>query len=497
MRKPTQLVLLGFSILSSACSGTAVPADVDSSRHVMPTRRAAATVDNASPGIGKVVEALDGANNGITYSGGPLITGGAHIYYIWYGNWFGKAAIPVLLDFAKNLDGSPYWRINTSYFDSSFTHVSPSVTFGGTTADWYSRGKSLQQGDIVQIVQTAIQNGSLPADNQGVYFVMVNQDVHEGSYCSDYCGYHASAAIWTGSRWTGVAYAMIGDPASCGDCRAQDTGPNDAEADAMASVVAHELEESVTDPELNAWNSGTSNENGDKCAWNFGSTRYPVANGAQANMILGNRHYYIQQNWDNISGGHCALNHDYGALPFAGQDNRLASNLGDWKPNSYKAECADGERAMGISATPGSDRASSLLCEQDLFALQYQQPNHYPHQVCRTVDFSTGDNRGTTATGDWDYGNFKGECAANEYVAGVTQTTSGQVDSLLCCQGNVSHSSCSAHVLARGDSRETTGSGDWDRNHYKGECGGYYRYAAGVSRNPGSGAVDAILCCNW
>jgi hypothetical protein len=82
----------------------------------------------------------------------------------------------------------------------------------------------------------------------------------------------------------------------------------------MASVIAHELEETVTDPDLNGWYVGYLTENGDKCAWTFGST-YTVANGSIANMKLGCRDYLIQQNWVNAGGGFCALK-----LPDCGHD---------------------------------------------------------------------------------------------------------------------------------------------------------------------------------
>jgi hypothetical protein len=73
----------------------------------------------------------------------------------------------------------------------------------------------------------------------------------------------------------------------------------------MASVVAHELEETTTDPDLNAWYDTRGYENADKCAWTFG-TAY-TANGAKANMKLGGRDYLIQRNWVNASGGYCAV----------------------------------------------------------------------------------------------------------------------------------------------------------------------------------------------
>jgi hypothetical protein len=73
----------------------------------------------------------------------------------------------------------------------------------------------------------------------------------------------------------------------------------------MASIIAHELEEAVTDPDLNAWYDRQGQENADKCAWTFGTTY--TKNGALANMQLGSRDFLIQRNWVNASGGYCAI----------------------------------------------------------------------------------------------------------------------------------------------------------------------------------------------
>ena len=63
----------------------------------------------------------------------------------------------------------------------------------------------------------------------------------------------------------------------------QTTTPNgDFGVDSMISVLAHELAETGSDPLLNAWYDSAGNENGDKCAWNFG-TLSTAANGAKYN----------------------------------------------------------------------------------------------------------------------------------------------------------------------------------------------------------------------
>jgi hypothetical protein len=76
----------------------------------------------------------------------------------------------------------------------------------------------------------------------------------------------------------------------------------------MASIIAHELEEAATDPDLNAWYDSRGYENADKCAWTFG-TESTASNGSKYNVTLGSRQYLIQQNGVNASGGYCAMSY--------------------------------------------------------------------------------------------------------------------------------------------------------------------------------------------
>src|SRR5438105_594381 len=243
-------------------------------------------------------------NNGIYYHGGPLILGGTNVYYIWYGNWSGNTATTILTNLAQYIGGSPYFNINTTYYDGSNTHVSNSVQYVSSTNDNYSRGTNLSDSDIQAIVSSAITSGHLPLDTNGVYFVLTSADVNETSgFCTQYCGWHTYGTISASN----IKYSFVGNAARCPSaCEAQSTGPNgNAGADGMASIIAHELEEAVTDPDLNAWYDHRGAENADKCAWTFGSTY--TANGAYANMQLGPPNYLIQQQWVNASGGFCAL----------------------------------------------------------------------------------------------------------------------------------------------------------------------------------------------
>lgn len=255
-------------------------------------------------GTGKAVT----QGNGISYHGGPVIEGTTHIYYIWYGDWTKDAgANAILTDFANNIGGSPYFNINTTYGDTA-ANVENSVFYVSSSSDSGSLGTRLTDNNIWTIATNAISSGKLPLDGNGVYFVLTAPGVAETSgFLTQYCGWHSYGTYGS----TNVKVAFVGDPAgaSLGNCAAQTaSSPNgDPSADAMASVIAHELEESVTDPLLNAWYDSSGEEDADKCAWTFGTVY--SANGAYANMQLGSRNYLIQQDWLNANGGSCALSY--------------------------------------------------------------------------------------------------------------------------------------------------------------------------------------------
>src|SRR5207244_3253285 len=145
--------------------------------------------------------------------------------------------------------------------------------------------------------------GSTTADAaHGVYFVLTSSDVGESSgFLTSYCGWHDYTTVTAAND---TKYAFIGDASrNLTVCAGQTSAsPNSNPAgDAMVSVIAHELEEAVTDPLINAWYDYRGQENADKCAWNFGttSTGTDPRTGAtyKSNMELkaGSGHRYLIQ----------------------------------------------------------------------------------------------------------------------------------------------------------------------------------------------------------
>jgi hypothetical protein len=236
---------------------------------------------------------------GIGYGGGAVMLGTPDVYYIWYGNWSGNTATTILPAFMSSLSGSPYFTINSTYYDSQGRHVTGLVHYAGSTNDNYSQGVALTDAKVESIVSRALSTGALPTSTNAVYFVLTSSDVTLSGFCGGYCGWHTNGNI--GGR--DIKYSFVGNAATqCPrSCAPYAPGPNgNVGADGMSSVLAHELEESITDPDLDAWQDAAG-ENADKCAWKFG-TSYPTANGAWANMKLGAHDYLIQENLDATTG---------------------------------------------------------------------------------------------------------------------------------------------------------------------------------------------------
>jgi len=319
MRSRTQFALAA-GLLMAAGLAQAGAVRTDNEPLFRPTGKGFGEVDadaEAGAGVGVAARAAVARvrtnRNVITlHSGGSVMNNvaGTNVYYIWYGNWAGNTATTILTDLAGSIGGSPYFNINTTYYDTlsgSKKYVTNAVHYLGSTTDNYSVGKALSDAQIQTVVSSAITSGRLPKDANGVYFVLTSKDVNESSgFCTQYCGWHTHGTYSS----TDIKYSFVGDASRCiTGCAAQSTGPNgNAGVDGMISVIAHELEETVTDPDLNGWYFATGNENGDQCAWTFG-TQYTAANGAKANMKIGTRDYLVQQNWIQAAAGSCALSY--------------------------------------------------------------------------------------------------------------------------------------------------------------------------------------------
>ncbi len=250
----------------------------------------------------------------ILYHNGPVMVAPKALYVVYYGS-FTTTQHAILDNFLQNLGGSGAFNVNSEYSDASGATVSNILNYSPTTGsfnDAYSLGKSLSGSFDTTIIHNAIANGHLPSDANGIYILTISPDVSLPK--SVWCAYHThSSSIVIGQD---IKYAVAPDPpqsqqASCSGNVANfgdTTSPNgDIGMDAVADDLIHELSETATDPDLNAWFTKNGQENADICNFVYGTT-FLAPNGSHANHVFGTRNYLVQTIWDRV-GSFCALSH--------------------------------------------------------------------------------------------------------------------------------------------------------------------------------------------
>ncbi len=296
--KTLKFSLIGVSLAALIFTGVAL-SDQEREDPMDPLTRVHETNPNAHNG------AVTAGSTGqmtpvITYHNGHVLTTPT-VYVIWYGNWnqtsgsdtsTGKSLVTTFL---TAVSGSPYLKINTTYNNVP----SGNILIGGSITDAYSQSASLTDAKVQAVVSHAMALSTpnhLPTDPTGIYFVLTSTDVSESSgFCTKYCGWHTSGTI-AGSN---IKYSFVGNANRClSGCAAQTISPNNnAGVDGMISVIAHELEETITDPNpRSGWADSNGAENADKCAWTFGSALSTAPNGSKYNMKLGGLNFLIQRN---------------------------------------------------------------------------------------------------------------------------------------------------------------------------------------------------------
>ena len=254
------------------------------------------------------------SGNGIVYHDGKVMNAstGVDVNVIWYGAW-SNLQKDIVRSAISGLSGSAYFKINTTYGDAT-ANVANIVTLKKEVSDNYSQGKGggagLSDSQIWTIVKTAAGASTsetytaLIKNVNAITLVLTSVDVKKSGFLRSYCGWHT----YNTSLNYSVKYSFVGNPGTSTSCGAQATSTNgDRGVDAMASIIAHEVEEAATDPELNAWYDNNGYENADKCAWKFGTATTTDPNGFKWNITLGGKNYLVQQNWANAGGGYCGM----------------------------------------------------------------------------------------------------------------------------------------------------------------------------------------------
>ena len=231
------------------------------------------------------------ASPDMTYHGGPILPS-VTIKAIWWGSsWPSYTGDEITgIDKWYSNVGTVAGGAGTSYeatvneYTGSGQQVSTATTYQGHVVDGSALPRRLSTSAVLAEVCKEVPN---PVS--GAYYP-VYVDRKRGN--AGYCAYHSWGSCGGKSIEFGFFFKLDGD-AGC-DPASTVSGQSQG-LQAAANVTGHELSETRSDPNGNAWFDIGGNENGDKCAWSFGG---PFV------VFLDGTHWKIQGNWSNYDYDH-------------------------------------------------------------------------------------------------------------------------------------------------------------------------------------------------
>ena len=255
------------------------------------------------------------ANPIIYHAGGPLnvYSGTVQIIPVWVGAWNDarKATWNTILGNLVSSLGAGgiatnnhVFKTNLGYFTTNAPTLSwPNTASASIAATGSSKGGLIQISDanVATYINNAIKNKVIAAGAKPIYvYIGANNTRLSSGFGTAYCGWHSIGTIGVKN----IPYIAIQDFTStyARSCAVQTMSPNmDYQLDAVASILVHEIDEALTDPDLRTWYDSRGAENADKCAWTFTPT-FGAKNGGMANFTVNGYEYLIQRNWlaDNI-----------------------------------------------------------------------------------------------------------------------------------------------------------------------------------------------------
>lgn len=147
-------------------------------------------------------------------------------------------------------------------------------------------------GSFIAANPSIVPTGATP-----VYiYIGANSTQLTSGFGTTYCGWHSYGNL--ASDGTSIPFIAFQDFTSVynSTCAAQVNSPNgSASLDAMASIMVHEVDETLTDPFFSGWYDSKGAESADKCVRTYGALS--TVGAAKYNVQLGSLKYLIQQSW--------------------------------------------------------------------------------------------------------------------------------------------------------------------------------------------------------
>jgi hypothetical protein len=257
----------------------------------------------------------------LTNHGGPVMTSNTNYLIFWapkghtypYGYTSGVAKYFKFLAHDSggnhNVDSVAvqYGANYSSTFAAQMTVKDPYPANGCTSAAICLTAAQLQ-AEVKHVVETK----GLPQDLGHEYFLLTPAGVEscfepEGHSCSAnavtgaaYCAFHGYIPTGTGGIvWSNDPFVLEKN------CDEPTHHPNGVSDSALLGGLSHEHNESITDPQLNAWFNSYGYENGDLCRTfnaesEFGTILGTAPDGSPYNQVIDKHLYFYQQEWSNV-----------------------------------------------------------------------------------------------------------------------------------------------------------------------------------------------------
>jgi hypothetical protein len=245
----------------------------------------------------------------MTLHGGNVMPSNATYAIYWGPGWATNPGdkIAGINAFYAGFGGSNYAHTNTEYngVDGAFAGVAS--TFLGSTVDNSTAPRRAPSTSTVQseVCKVLSAKGITPRSD-ALYNVYATTT--RGS--AGYCAWHSYGSC-NGTNIQFAWYFNLDGDAGCDP--GSPTGSytaghvNSQGLNALSSVAAHELSETITDPRNGGWYDAGNGENGDKCAWAFSPNNgglVTLSNGATFKMQMewSNREFTAGTGYANRDG---------------------------------------------------------------------------------------------------------------------------------------------------------------------------------------------------
>lgn len=268
----------------------------------------------------------------LLYHGGPVQHGAQNEYSIFWapaGHSFPSSYTSGLSTWWSNVQKDDYkpsnvFAVNQQYYDfsgpgSSKAFVPYGITKKSQTIDTHAYPASgcsdgvaghtvcLSDAQIQAEISRLIASKGWATGLFTQFYVFLPQNVGEcfgsGAPCfnTNYCAYHN----WNGSYLYAVE-PYVFQSSGCDANLFFGLGyANLSPIDPEVGVLSHEISETMTDPQLNAWYDSSGNEIGDKCAYTYGPGGYGSSSGLPNNgngfynQTINGGQYLMQQEFSN------------------------------------------------------------------------------------------------------------------------------------------------------------------------------------------------------